>query len=187
MNVLTSSQVSRSSWGTLLVRGIIAVLFGIVAFVWPGLTALFLITLFGAYAFIDGIIAVIVSVQERSVVRYWWVLLLEGIAGIIIGILTFIHPGVTAIALVIFIAVWAVITGVFEIAAAFSRRTSMAREWTLALSGVLSIILGILLFAQPGAGVVTLLFLIAFYAILFGILLIIRAFQVRSAPREGVL
>jgi len=114
-------------------------------------------------------------------------LLLEGIAGIIIGILTFIHPGVTAIALVIFIAVWAVITGVFEIAAAFSRRTSMAREWTLALSGVLSIILGILLFAQPGAGVVTLLFLIAFYAILFGILLIIRAFQVRSAPRESVL
>jgi len=142
MNAMASPRVSRNSWGTLLVRGIIAVLFGIAAFIWPGLTLLFLITLFGVYALIDGIIAVFVSVQERNVTRYWWILLLEGIAGIIIGILTFIRPGGTAIALLFLIAAWAIITGIFEIAAAFSRRTSMAREWTLALSGVLSIILG---------------------------------------------
>ncbi len=188
MDILTgSSQTYRSSWGTLLVRGIIALLFGIAAFVWPGLTLLFLITLFGVYAFIDGIIAVVVSIQERSTVRYWWVLLLEGIAGILIGILTFIHPGVTAVALLYFIAAWAIITGIFEIAAAFSRRSSMAREWTLALSGVLSIILGILLLTAPGAGLITLVFFIAFYALLFGILLIIRAFQVRPKSRGRLL
>ena len=184
MDILTGgSQTYRNSWVTLLVRGIIAVLFGIAAFVWPGLTLLFLVTLFGAYAFIDGIIAVYVSIQERSTVRYWWVLLLEGIAGIIIGILTFIHPGVTAVALLYFIAAWAIITGILEIAAAFSRRSPMSREWTLVLGGVLSIILGILLFAAPGAGLITIVFFIAFYALLFGILLIIRAFQVRPGAR----
>ncbi len=108
----------------------------------------------------------------------WWMLLLEGIAGVILGILVFIWPGITALVLLFLIAAWAVITGIIELVAAFT----VGMGWLLALAGVLSIVLGIILFARPVAGILSLVWLIGIYAIIWGILLIVRAFQARSAP-----
>jgi uncharacterized membrane protein HdeD (DUF308 family) len=185
MNTITSTHVSRHHWWTLAIRGLIAVLFGIIAILWPGRTLLVLVILFGVFVLLDGIMAAIVSIQERKSSRWWWVLLLEGLAGIIIGVLTFISPAVTALVLLYLIAVWALVTGFLEIAEAFSGRLSIVQEWTLALAGLISILLGILLAVQPVAGLLSLVWLIGVYAIIFGILLIVRAFQFRSAPFKG--
>jgi uncharacterized membrane protein HdeD (DUF308 family) len=179
--MLSATQVSRHYWWILLVRGIVAILFGIAAFVWPGLTFLVLVFLFGVYALIDGVVAVVVALQERSMWTRWWVLLVEGIVGILIGIAAFVWPGITGLALLYLIAAWAIITGIIEIAAAFSIRNAMGSEWTLALGGLLSIILGIVLIAQPLAGILALIWVIALYAVIWGILLIVRAFQFRSS------
>ncbi len=181
MNVITSTQVSRHYWWILGIRGLLAVLFGLAAIVWPRLTLLVLVLLFGAYALVDGVIAVVVSLQVRRVFTRWWVLLLEGLVGIIAGLLTFLWPGITALALLYVIAAWAIVTGVFEIAAAFSGRAPAGQEWALALAGVLSVLLGVLLAILPGVGLLSLVWLIGVYAIVFGILLLIRAFQLRSA------
>lgn len=180
MNIVTGSQLSRRYWWTLVIRGIIAILFGVAAIVWPGLTALVLVYLFGAFALIDGVVAVVVSLQERAIAPRWWVLLIEGIVGILIGILTFFSPIVTAIALLYLIAVWAVLTGIIEIVAAFSLRRALALEWTLAIAGIISILLGIVLAVEPASGILAVVWIIGIYAIVFGVLLLIRAFQFRS-------
>jgi uncharacterized membrane protein HdeD (DUF308 family) len=154
------------------------VLFGLAALFWPGLTLLVLVYIFGAYALVEGIIAIYLSFQERRMQTNWWMLLLEGIAGVILGILVFIWPGITSLVLLYLIAAWAVITGIIELVAAFTTRMG----WLLALAGALSILLGIVLFARPIAGILSLVWLIGIYAIIWGILLIVRAFQARSAP-----
>jgi len=181
MNVITSTQVSRHYWWILGIRGLLAVLFGLAAIVWPRLTLLVLVLLFGAYALVDGVIAVVVSLQVRRVFTRWWVLLLEGLVGIIAGLLTFLWPGITALVLLYVIAFWAIVTGVFEIAAALSGWLPVAQEWSLALAGVLSVLLGVLLVILPGVGLLSLVWLIGVYAIVFGVLLLIRAFQLRTA------
>ena len=181
MNVITSSQISRHYWWLLALRGLLAVLFGLAALLWPGLTLLVLVLLFGAYALVDGVMTVIVSLQERRVFARWWVLLLEGLVGIAAGVLIFVWPAITALVLLYLIALWAIVTGLFEIATAFSGRLPLALEWTLALAGILSVLLGVLLAIQPGVGLLSLVWLIGVYAIVFGILLIIHAFQFRTA------
>jgi uncharacterized membrane protein HdeD (DUF308 family) len=181
VNLVTGTQMYHRYWWMLLIRGVIAVLFGLAAIVWPGLTALVLVYLFGAFAFVDGIVAVVVSLQERAIVPRWWLLLIEGIVGILIGILTFFSPIVTALILLYLIATWAILTGILEIAAAFSMRRALVLEWTLAIAGILSILLGILLAIQPVSGILAVVWIIGIYAIVFGVLLIIRAFQFRSA------
>jgi uncharacterized membrane protein HdeD (DUF308 family) len=180
MNVFTDMQISRHYWWVLGLRGLLAVLFGLAAIVWPRLTLLVLVLLFGAYALVGGVMAVLVSLQERGVFARWWVLLLEGLAGIAAGVLTFFWPAITALALLYLIAAWAIVTGLFEIAAAFSARLPLALEWTLAVAGILSVVLGIFLAIRPGAGLLGLVWVIGVYAIVFGILLIIRAFQFRT-------
>ena len=180
MDIMTNARLSSRYWWLLVIRGLIAVLFGLAAIVWPGLTLLVLVILFGAYALVDGVIAVIVSLQERSVFRRWWVLLVEGLVGIVIGVVTFFWPAITALVLLYLVATWAIVTGIFELAAAFSGRVPVATEWTLALAGILSVLLGVLLAALPRAGLLSLVWLIGAYAIVFGVLLIIRAFQFRA-------
>jgi uncharacterized membrane protein HdeD (DUF308 family) len=181
MNAITSTQVSRHYWWLMAIRGLLAVLFGLAAIVWPRLTLFVLVILFGAYALVDGVVAVIVSFQERKNVRQWWVVLLGGIAGIIVGVLTFVWPGITALVLLYLIAAWAIVTGILEIAAAFSRRLPIAHEWTLVLAGILSVLFGVLLAILPGVGLLSLVWLIGIYALAFGVVLIIRAFQFRTA------
>jgi uncharacterized membrane protein HdeD (DUF308 family) len=180
MHIVTNTQLSSRYWWLLGIRGLVALLFGLAAIVWPRLTLLVLVILFGAYALVDGVIAVIVALQERSVFRRWWVLLVEGLVGVAIGVVTFLWPAITALVLLYLIALWAIVTGIFELVAAFSGRLAVATEWTLGLAGIFSILLGVLLAVQPRAGLLTLVWLIGVYAIVFGVLLIIRAFQFRA-------
>ncbi len=181
MNVIADAQVSRRYWWIIGLRGLLAVLFGLAAFFWTGLTLLALVYLFGAYALVSGVMMVIVSLEGRKYYRQWWVLLIEGLVGIAAGVVAFAWPFITALALLYLIAAWAIVTGVFEIAASFSGLLPMAQEWTLALAGILSILFGVLLVVLPGAGILGLVWLIGAYALAYGIVLIIRAFQFRTA------
>jgi uncharacterized membrane protein HdeD (DUF308 family) len=151
---------------------------------WPGPTLVVLITLFGAYALVDGIFAVVAGIASRGENQRWWAMLLEGIAGIILGVLTFLNPGTTALVLVYFIAGWALITGVLEIVAAIQLRSVLTGEWVLILGGIASIIFGLFLVLAPGAGALGLTLVIGAYAGAFGILLIILAFRLRNLPRD---
>jgi uncharacterized membrane protein HdeD (DUF308 family) len=178
--ISTSTRVPSRYWWVLALRGLAAVLFGLVALIFPGIALLAFVFVFGAYALIDGITAVFVSFQERGSTSHWLALLVEGIVSIIIGILAFAWPAITALVLLYLVAAWAIITGVMEISAAFMRRLPVTQEWALGLAGVLSIIFGIILFVHPGAGLLTILWLVGIYAIVFGVLLIVRSFQFRS-------
>jgi uncharacterized membrane protein HdeD (DUF308 family) len=163
----------------ILLRGIFAILFGIAAFIWPGPTIEALVLLFGAYALLDGIFAVMVGIQQYGETQRWWATLLEGIAGIVLGVLTLVWPGTTATVLLAFFAAWAILTGVFEIAAAIWLRKVIEGEWTLILAGALSVLFGGLLILQPVAGALTVIWLIGAYAIVFGVLFSILAFELR--------
>lgn len=168
-------------WWLVVLRGVFAIIFGILAFLWPGITIGALIILFGAYALVDGISTIITAISRRKSNSQWWVLLLEGIIGVVAGILAFVYPGMTALALLYFIAVWAILTGIMEIAAAIRLRKEIDNEWMMALGGVASIILGVLLLIFPGSGALGLLWVIAAYSIIFGILLIILGLRLRGA------
>lgn len=168
------------NWWLLAIRGVAAILFGIGAFLWPGLTLTVLVLLFGAYALVDGVFAVIAGIVMHREQERWWMMILEGLVGIIVGVLTFVWPVITALVLLYFIAAWAIVTGAFEIAAAIRLRKEIEGEWALGLAGLGSIIFGILLMVLPGPGALALIWLIGSYAILFGILLLVLAFRVRG-------
>jgi uncharacterized membrane protein HdeD (DUF308 family) len=160
-------------------RGVFAILFGIAAFIWPGLTIEVLVLLFGAYALLDGIVAVIVGIQQYSENERWWAILLEGIAGIVLGVLTFLWPSTTTTVLLAFIAAWAIVTGVLEIVAAIRLRKVIESEWMMILAGAASVLFGVLLVLQPTAGALAIVWLIGAYAIVFGVLFSILAFELR--------
>jgi uncharacterized membrane protein HdeD (DUF308 family) len=172
-------QLSRSYWWLLILRAVVAILFGILAIISPAFALLFLVYLFAAYVLIDGIFSVIVALQERTAYSRWWILLLGGIAGIILGVVTFIWPGVTSLVLFYLVAAWAVVTGIFEVIAAFSVRAAGV-EWLLVLGGVLSIIIGIIFFLHPVASILTIVWLLGVFALVYGLILIVRAIQFRS-------
>jgi len=163
-------------WWLLLVRGVIAVLFGIMALVWPVITLMMLVLLFGAYALIDGIFAVIVGVRVRRDGERWWMMILGGLVGIAIGVLTFIWPRITTLALLYLIAAWAIITGTLAVMAALWLRKMIKGEWLLALYGILLLIFGVLLAILPIPGALAITWLIGISAIVFGVLLIVLAF-----------
>lgn len=169
------------NWWALALRGVLAIVFGILAFVWPGVTLISLVLLFGAYALVDGVFAVITGFTSRGKNERWWAVLLEGIAGIVIGVLTFIWPGTTALVLLYFIAAWALITGALEIWAAIQLRNVITNEWSMILAGVASVIFGVLLIVFPGAGALSVIWLIGAYAIVSGILFLILAWRLRGA------
>lgn len=172
-------------WWVLALRGLAGVLFGLAAFVWPGITLLALVTLFGVYALVDGILALVTALTRDTGRRNWWALLAEGLAGIAIGIVTFIWPGITAFGLLYLIAFWALITGVFEIITAIMLRREIAGEWMMALAGVLSIAFALLLVIYPLAGAMSVLWIIGSYAIFFGVLMIVLAFRLRHLQDSG--
>jgi uncharacterized membrane protein HdeD (DUF308 family) len=176
-------QISRN-WWMFAVRGVAAVIFGLLALIWPGQTMLALVLVFGAYALVDGIFAVFAGIASRRYFERWWAVLLEGIVGIIVGLLAFSWPNITALVLLSLIAAWALITGILEIVAAIQFRRVITGEWMYILGGLLSILFGVLLFAFPGAGAVSLVWMIGIYAIVFGISEIIFAFRLRSLRRE---
>lgn len=174
------ASILNRSWWTLLLRGLAAIAFGVLIWVQPGISLSALVLLFGAYAMADGILAIWTAIAGGKDTDYRWVLLLEGLLGIGVGVLTFVAPAITALALLFYIAIWAIATGVLEIAAAIRLREEIKSEWLLILAGLASVVFGVLLAAQPGAGALTVLWLIASYAVVFGVLLVILAFKVRS-------
>jgi uncharacterized membrane protein HdeD (DUF308 family) len=174
------ATILARNWWVLLLRGLVAIAFGALAWLQPGLTLAALVLLFGAYTLVDGILGVWTAVAGRREHEHWWVLLLEGLVGIAVGILTFLAPGITALALLFYIAVWAIATGVLEIVAAIRLRKEIEGEWLLILGGLASVVFGVLLMVQPGVGALSLIWLIATYAIVFGILLVLLAFKVRG-------
>jgi uncharacterized membrane protein HdeD (DUF308 family) len=177
--------VLARNWWALALRGLFGILFGITAFAWPGITLVSLVLLFGAYSLVDGVFNVIAAVRggTRGGVP-WWALLVQGLAGIAVGIMTFAWPGITALALLYLIAAWAVVTGVFEVVAAIRLRKEIRGEWLLALSGILSVLFGLSLVAWPVAGALAVVWLIGAYAFASGVLLLILAFRLRSWARQ---
>lgn len=168
------------NWWLIALRGAAAIIFGILALIWPGPALLTLVFLFGIYALLDGIFSIGATISGHTGGRPRWLVLLEGLAGIIAGILTFVWPGLTALVLLYVIALWALVTGVLEIVAAIELRRELKSEWVLVLSGIASIIFGILLLLFPGAGALALIWLIGIYAIVFGLLLLGLAFRLRA-------
>jgi uncharacterized membrane protein HdeD (DUF308 family) len=159
-------------WWLFLIRGIAAIIFGVLAFAWPGVTLVVLVLFFGAFALVDGIASLIAAVTGRGATAPRWWLAIVGLAGIAAGLLTFFWPAVTAVLLLYFIAGWAIATGVFQIIGAIQLRKEIDNEWLLVLSGVVSILLGIVLIVMPGTGLLALVWLIAIDAIIFGVLVI---------------
>ena len=172
------NMLSRN-WGLVVLRGAIAILFGFVALLLPALALQTLLLLFAFYAFADGIIALWTAIQHRAE-KGWWVHLLEGVVGILAGILTVAYPGITALILLYIIAAWAIMTGVFEIWAAIELRREIQGEFWLGLSGALSVIFGIVLIVAPGTGALAVVWLIGAYAVIFGITMVILGFQLRG-------
>ncbi|MFG1926378.1 HdeD family acid-resistance protein [Cryptosporangium sp. NPDC048952] len=175
--------LSRRWWAVAL-RGVAAVVFGVLALVWPGITVFALVIVFGAYALVDGAFTLITAFGDRAGRRTrgrrTW-LVARGIAGVLAGIIAVVWPGITALALLWVIALWAMVTGLLEIVAAFQLREEMRREWLLALSGALSVLFGVLLVVWPTAGVLTLVVLIGIAAIAFGITLMMLGLRLRRA------
>ncbi len=169
------------NWWMVALRGVLAVLFGLAALLMPGITVSVLVILFGAYALVDGIFALVAAATGATAMRErWWMLVIEGIAGIAVGIVTFLWPAITALTLVLLVAAWAIITGFLEIATAIRLRRHIQGEWLLALTGVVSIILGIVLAAEPGASLIAWVWLIGAYALVFGILMLVLAYRLRK-------
>jgi len=173
-------------WWALGLRGLAAILFGILALVVPGITLIVLIAFFGAYVLIDGVIAIYLAIRGRESYHNWGWLLVEGIFGILIGILTFRWPGVSALVLLAFIAAWAIITGIMEIFEAIELRRVIHNEWLLILSGAASVLFGLILIIFPGTGALALIVVIGLYAIIFGLLLLVLAWRLRQMVRRGL-
>jgi uncharacterized membrane protein HdeD (DUF308 family) len=174
------AAILHRTWWVLLLRGLAAIAFGILTWVLPGISLATLVLLFGAYSMADGVLGVWTAIAGRKEHEHWWVLLLGGLLGIGVGVLTFFAPGLTALALLFYIAIWAVATGVLELVAAIRLRKEIEGEWWLILGGLASVVFGVLLMARPGAGALALLWLIAAYAVVFGVLLVMLAFKART-------
>jgi len=167
------------NWWLLLLRGIAAVVFGVLAFAWPGLTLLMLILLYGAFALTDGVIAIIAAIKGGAPGPRWW-LAIVGILGIAVGAFTFTLPGMTALILLFTIAGWAVAIGVLQIIGAIRLRKEIDNEWLLILSGVISVLFGLAIVYNPGAGALGLVWVIAMYAIIAGVLYIGLALRLKK-------
>jgi uncharacterized membrane protein HdeD (DUF308 family) len=167
-------------WWLILLRGIAFIVFGVLAFMWPGLTLVTLVLFYGAFALVDGVLALAHAIMGGGEMGSRWWLVLVGVAGIAAGIVTFMWPGLTALLLLVFIATWAIVLGVFQIAGAIRLRKEIDNEWTLILSGALSVGFGLVLLAAPGAGAVGLIWVIASYAVVFGVLLVMLAFRLKK-------
>jgi len=164
-------------------RGVAALIFGLLTFMNPAITLAVLVLFFGAYALVDGIFAVVTAIANRRGEPHWVGLLIAGLAGIVIGVCTFLAPGITATLLLFFIAAWAIIVGVAELTAAFRLRKIVTGEWMLVLAGILAVALGLLLLTRPAVGALAVVLWIGAYALVSGLLLIGLAFRLRSLGR----
>lgn len=172
------------NWSALALRGVIAIVFGILAFLMPGLTLGVFVLLFAAYAIVDGVSHVVTGIRQRSGDKPDGLMILGGIAGIAAGLIAVILPGITALFLLALIGAWAIVTGTAEIMAAYRLRKVIRGEWLLALDGVLSVAFGLYVWIFPGAGAIAIVWLIAAFAIASGIILLMLAFRMRSLAQS---
>ncbi len=166
------------NWSFMLVRGLAAIAFGIFCFLWPAVSLLALVFVWGAYLFVDGIGAIIWGTRSG-----WWLMTLVGIVSVLAGLIAFFWPGITALALLYLIAAWATVRGVSEVAAAIRLRRRIQSEWLLASAGVASVVFGVLVAVFPGAGALSVLWLIGSFALVFGILTVALSMRLRSLQR----
>ena len=171
------------NWWAVALRGVAAIIFGILAISWPDFTVGVLVAFFGAYALVDGIFAIIAAFQGEDRDRWWHVV--EGVLGILVGVIAWVYPGLTALSLLYFIAAWALVTGVFEIIAAIRLRRQLTNEWFLILSGILSVLFGILLLFRPRESALALVTVIGIYAIIVGAMLLGLAWRLRGLRKDG--
>jgi uncharacterized membrane protein HdeD (DUF308 family) len=172
------------NWWALAIRGVAAIVFGLLAFFMPGVTLAALILLFGAYAIVDGIFSLVAAFRGRTEDQPRWLLAIEGLVSVAAGVVAFAMPGLTALVLLYLIAAWAIITGVLEIVGAIRLRDEIPNEWWMVASGVVSVVFGVLLFLAPGAGALALVWWIGAYAVIFGALLVGLAFRLRHEQTE---
>lgn len=168
------------SWWMWMLRGVVAVIFGILALTMPGITFAALVTLFAAFMLVNGVFALGSLLFRRAGDRPWWSTLLEGILGITVGLLTFALPGLTTLVFITYLAFWAILSGVFELVSAVRLRKEIEGEWALGLAGVLSIILGLAFIINPGAGVLTVAWMMGAYALVYGALMLVLGTRLRS-------
>ncbi|HVN69979.1 MAG TPA: HdeD family acid-resistance protein [Candidatus Binatia bacterium] len=173
-------HVLARNWWMWLLRGIAAVIFGILAYLWPGATWVAIAILFGAYALVDGILAILGTIRAAEAHQTWWPFLVEGVIGILIAGITFYDVRITLMALYWTIAAWAFLTGIFEIVGAVQLRKQISNEIWLIVAGVASIAFGVLMIWFPMAGALAIIWLIAAYAIVFGIVMIAFSLRLRS-------
>jgi len=169
-----------SNWDMFLVRGILAILFGIATLLMPGITLIVLVVLFGAYALVEGVILSILAFKNRTNDSSWWLMLLTGLVSIAAGVVTFAWPGITTVSLFYVIVAWAIVTGISEVIYAIRFRKEIEGEWLLVLDGILSVAFGVLLIAQPIPWALAVLWLIGVYAIAYGVMLVVLAFRLRK-------
>jgi uncharacterized membrane protein HdeD (DUF308 family) len=173
----TLADLLARNWWLLALRGLAGVLFGILAFVWPGITLFVLVYLFGAFAAINGLLSIILAWHVPRGYPRFGALMLGGILSIVAGLIAFLLPGITAFGLLIMIAAWAIVIGIIEIVAAVQLRKVISNEWLLILAGIASLAFGVVLLLYPTAGALVLIWWIGAYALVFGILLMILAFR----------
>ncbi len=173
-------RVMADNWWVALLRGIAAILFGLMALIWPGLTVYALLIVFGAYAVFDGVMAIIVGFQRKSDDDSWWSWALDGFLSIVIGLMALFWPEATALAFVIWMAAWAVVAGIFRIIAAIRLRKEIEGEWALGLSGLLMVIWGVLMALIPAAGLLSLAWLIGVFTLLIGGVMVVLSFRLRG-------
>ena len=169
-------------WPLVVLRGVVAVVFGVVAIVWPGITVLALALLFGVYTLVDGITALTMGFGRGAGTDRGYLIAL-GVLGIVAGLIAIVWPQITVIVLLVVIAVWAIVAGITQIAAAVRLRKVIRNEWFLALTGVVSVVLGVLLIVQPGAGALALVVAIATFALVWGVVLIMLGFRLRQVAK----
>jgi uncharacterized membrane protein HdeD (DUF308 family) len=167
------------NWWLILLRGIAAIVFGVLTFIWPGITLLTLIAFYAAFAFIDGVLALWAAIAGGQPGPRWW-LAIVGLLGIAVGLLTLFMPGVTALVLLFFIAAWSIIIGIMQIIGAIRLRKEIDNEWWLVASGALSVLFGLVLIVFPGAGALGLLYVIGAYAVIYGAMLVALALRLKK-------
>jgi uncharacterized membrane protein HdeD (DUF308 family) len=174
-------EVVARNWWVFAVRGVAAILFGIGALLWPSLTLSILVALFGAYALVDGASLLIALVRGDPVARRnAWAVGLMGVVGVLVGVGTFLWPNITALTLLYIVAFWAIFLGVIQVFAASQLRREIDNELWLGLGGVLSVALGVLLVINPGAGLLSVTWIVGYFAILFGLSSLALAFRLRG-------
>ncbi|MCO6518105.1 MAG: HdeD family acid-resistance protein [Snodgrassella sp.] len=173
------------NWWMVLIRGGAALIFGLLTWFYPFISILIMVMFFGVYALIDGVLGVVIAINGRRTHQDWWLILIWGMVSILAGIMTFFVPGITWLVLITFIAIWSLVSGILQIIAAIRLRKSIRGEGWMIVAGMLSVLVGIILFVNPVQGGIALTWVIGVYAALFGVMNIALAFRLRRFAASG--